>query len=143
MVQLLQLLDITPRELIPQQPPFVMIDGLTHCDESETATLFTVRADNIFVEDNEMLAAGLIENMAQTCAARFGYLKINSNKPPRIGVIGAINRFHIERMPKVGETIATTIKVKDEVFGMTSVEAECLIDNNIIATAELKIAINQ
>lgn len=139
MVQLLQILDVTPHDLIPQQPPFVMIDGLTHCDDTTATTLFTIKADNIFVENGKMLATGMIENMAQTCAAWLGYI----NQSARVGVIGAISRLHVDRTPKIGDTIATTIKVKDEVFGMTSVEAESRMDNKIIATSELKIVLNQ
>ncbi len=59
--------------LLPQQPPFIMIDALTDFSEKETATRLTVRKDNIFVERGRLTAYGVLENMAQTCAARLGY----------------------------------------------------------------------
>ncbi|MGM9805768.1 MAG: pseudouridylate synthase [Candidatus Aphodosoma sp.] len=143
MVQFLQLLDIDLQEILPQRQPFIMIDSLVNCGENEATTLFTVKEDNIFVKDGTMLPTGLIENMAQTCAARLGYRNTDSGEPARTGVIGAISNLHVERTPQAGETVATTIKIKAEAFGMTAVKAESRIGGKTIATAELKIAISQ
>ena len=59
-------------DLIPQRPPMVMVDRLLHCDPVVTETEFTVREENILVENGRMSACGLVENIAQTCAARMG-----------------------------------------------------------------------
>ena len=141
MVQLLRFLEINPLDILPQRPPFIMIDHLTYYDESVTKTQLTVRHDNIFVSKSRMLASGLIENMAQTCAARLGYFNLISGLPVKIGYIGAISNLHIFRPPKVVETLDTTICVKEEVFGMTLVESEVHVSDELIATAELKIAV--
>ena len=61
-------------ELLPQRPPFVMIDKLLNFDEVNTTTCFQVRADNIFVEGEVLNPCALVENIAQTCAARMGYI---------------------------------------------------------------------
>ena len=37
--------------LIPQRPPFVMIDKLLSFSETATITGFSIKADNIFVEN--------------------------------------------------------------------------------------------
>ena len=42
--------------LLPQRPPFVMIDRLTHFDEVVTTTQLTVRPDNLFMEDGGILS---------------------------------------------------------------------------------------
>ena len=47
--------EIKISELIPQQPPFVMVDSLTYFDEKNTETEMTVSKDNIFY-DNNMLS---------------------------------------------------------------------------------------
>lgn len=141
MVQLLQFLEISPLDILPQRPPFVMIDHLTYYDEEKTSTQLTVREDNIFVDSHRMLAPGVVENIAQTCAARLGYFNLISGLPVRIGFIGAISNLHLVRAPRVGETLDTTIQVKEEVLGMTLVEAKVCVDNEILVTAEMKIAI--
>ena len=141
MVQLLRFLDVNPQDILPQRPPFILIDRLVHYDESTTKTRLTVRQDNIFESGSSMLAFGLIENVAQTCAARLGYFNLISGLPVKIGFIGAISNLHIVRTPKIGETLDTVISVREEVFGMTLVDAETRIGEEVIVTGEMKIAI--
>jgi predicted hotdog family 3-hydroxylacyl-ACP dehydratase len=141
MVQLLQLLEIAPETIIPQRPPFIMIDHLTGYDERTNSTCLTVRPDNIFVAEGRMLATGIVEHIAQTCAARLGYYNLISGLPVKIGYIGAVNNMHVVRCPMVGEKIETTICVQEEVFGMTLVHAEVRVADELIASADMKIAI--
>ena len=61
-------------ELLPQREPFVMVDKLVYFDEKTTTTSFLVREDNLFVENGRLNACALAENIAQTCAARLGYV---------------------------------------------------------------------
>ena len=61
-------------ELLPQQEPFVMIGKLTAFDEKRTVTETVIKEDNIFVSNGVFSASGLVENIAQTCAARIGYV---------------------------------------------------------------------
>ena len=93
--------------LLPQQPPFIMIDALTDFSEKETATRLTVRKDNIFVERGLLTAYGMLENMAQTCAARLGYANYVLHKAVNVGFIGAVRGGVFHRLPQVGEEIAT------------------------------------
>ena len=88
-----------------------------------------------------MLAFGLIENVAQTCAARLGYFNLISGLPVKIGFIGAVSNLHIVRTPKIGETLDTVISVREEIFGMTLVDAVTRIREEVIVTGEMKIAI--
>lgn len=118
-----------------------MIDNLTHYDEETTSTRLTIREDNLFVSAGRLLASGLIENIAQTCAARLGYFNLVSGLPVKIGFIGAISNLHVHRTPQVGETLNTTIHLLEEVLGMTLVSAEVCVGDEILATAEMKIAI--
>ena len=55
--------------LIPQKPPFVMIDKLINFSETTTSTSFCIKADNIFVAHDYFKEPGLVENIAQTAAA--------------------------------------------------------------------------
>ena len=129
-------------QLIPQKPPFVMVDKLLYCDRIVTKTAFTVREDNIFVDNDVLAEAGLIENVAQTCASRVGDInnKRGSNSV-KIGFIGIIRNLEIVRLPKVGETIVTQVNVVEEVFQISLVKATVSIGNEIITSCEMKIAI--
>ena len=133
--------DITLKELIPQRPPFVMIDRLLSCDMVVTVTELEVREDNVFVGEGRLSAEGLMENMAQTCAARMGYINLSKGDKVKIGVIGAVSGFDIFRTPKVGEKIITTIEVIEELFQITLAQAVVRCGTEEMARAKMKIAL--
>ena len=136
--------DIDIHELLPQQEPFVMVGELTHFDMEKTITETKVIDSNLFVEQNHFTSSGLIENIAQTCAARIGYVnKYILKKGIQLGFIGAIRNLNVYRLPKVGETIETTILTIEEIFGMTLVKATVKIENKVITEAEMKIALSE
>lgn len=149
--QVLRQIDI--HELLPQQEPFVMIGMLTHFDRTLTVTETEVKADNIFVEgglpsaskDAEkgyLSASGLMENIAQTCAARIGYVnKYILKKGIQLGFIGAVRNFEIMALPQVGDIITTRVEVKEEVFGMTLAEATVTCKGKTLVSTEMKIAV--
>ncbi len=139
-----ELRQIDIHELLPQQEPFVMIDTLVHFDRFLTVTETTVKTDNIFVENGFFSASGLMENIAQTCAARIGYVnKYILKKGIQLGFIGAVRNFEIVKLPKVGEVITTHVEVKEEVFGMTLAEAYIKCQGKTIVTTEMKIAVKE
>ena len=59
----MNLRDIPITSLIPQRPPFVMVDSVLTCEETDSVTEFKVREDNIFLDDMALSPAGIIENM--------------------------------------------------------------------------------
>lgn len=130
--------------LLPQQEPFVMIGRLIYFDERRTMTETTIKEDNIFVDEGMFSASGLIENIAQTCAARIGFAnKYLLKKGIQIGFIGAIRNLELFRLPKAGETITTTMDVVDEVFGMILAQARVTCGEETLVSTEIKIAIKE
>jgi predicted hotdog family 3-hydroxylacyl-ACP dehydratase len=130
-------------ELLPQQPPFVMVDKLLHFDERVTTTAFEVRDDNIFVDDGTLNACALAENIAQTCATRLGFVnKYILKRAIQLGFIGSIRNMEVLRTPTVGEYLITTIVVREEIMGLTLVDATVKTGEETIVTAEMKIALS-
>lgn len=133
---------IDVHELLPQQEPFVMISRLVQFDMVRTVTETDICPENIFTENECFTASGLIENIAQTCAARIGYFnKFILEKGVQIGFIGAIRQLEIYDLPQVGQTIRTIVDVKEEIFGMTLAEAQVKVGDKLLAKTEMKIAI--
>ncbi|MBR4788022.1 MAG: hypothetical protein IK013_09150 [Bacteroidales bacterium] len=123
--------------LIPQRPPMVMVDNILACDPITVRTDFRIPADCIFLRDNSLSESGLMENIAQTCAARIGWL--NQDKPVRIGVIGSINHFEVFRRPAAGETLQTTVTVENEVFEAIIVHAVIQREEEMMAQCDMKV----
>ena len=130
--------------LLPQRPPFVMIDRLTHFDETVTTTQLTVRTDNLFTEaDGHLNPCALVENIAQTCAARMGYInRYIYRQRVRLGYIGGIKNLQVLRTPRVGELLTTSVEVLQEVMRLTLVNATVRVGDEVIVTAEMKIALS-
>lgn len=138
----MELNNIDIHELLPQQEPFIMVGKLVSFDMGKTVTQTLITDKNIFVEDGVFTASGLIENIAQTCATRIGYInKYILKKEIQLGFIGAIRNLKLHRCPKVGELIETTIITEEEVFGMTLVSATIMVEGEFIAESSMKIAV--
>ncbi len=128
--------------LLPQQEPFVMIDTLVAFDELTTVTETTINERRMFVADSVMSEAGIIENIAQTCAARIGYVnKYILKEDIKIGYIGAVRNMEFAALPAVGDTITTSVVVREEVFGVTLADATVTCNGLTLVTTEMKIAI--
>jgi predicted hotdog family 3-hydroxylacyl-ACP dehydratase len=134
--------EINILELLPQRPPFVMVDALLYCDRETTKTAFQVREENIFCDNGQLTESGLIENIAQTCAARMGYInKYICRDTVKLGFIGAIRNMELFRLPRTGESINTQINTLEEIFRMTLVSASITAGEELIASCEMKISI--
>ena len=130
-------------EILPQQKPFVMVDTLLHFDMTKTVTRFEVKNSCLFVSNDTLSSSGVIENIAQTCAARIGYInKYILKKEIQAGVIGAVKNLEIYHTPHVGDVITTEVGVKEEVFGIVLVAARAYIDETLIADGEMKMSQN-
>lgn len=119
----------------------VMVSRLLHCDPVVTVTEFDISEDCIMVEGDRLSATGLIENIAQTCAARMGYINLSQGKEVRVGVIGALRDMTIHALPETGSTIETRIEVGEEVFGMTLATAESHCGETLLVSGTIKIAL--
>jgi predicted hotdog family 3-hydroxylacyl-ACP dehydratase len=128
--------------VLPQQEPFVMIDSLVHFELTTSTTETLIRESNIFVDEGRFSPSGMMENIAQTCAARVGfYNKYILHKDVQVGFIGAVRNYTVNELPAVGTTIYTKVDILEEVFGMTLATAEIRCGDNIIATAEIKLSV--
>jgi len=134
--------DISILDLIPQRRPFVLVDRLVYFDRLKTMTELVVKSDTLFVEEGRLTSPGLMENIAQTCAVRMGYINILEHDSIKLGFIGAIRDLQVLRTPLVGEHLRTSIEVKEEIFKMTLVGATINVGNEEIVKAEMKIALS-
>lgn len=129
--------------LIPQRPPIVMVDTFFEADAESAVTGLTILADNIFCLDNHLQESGLIEHVAQSAAAFAGYAPYTKGESPKLGFIGEVKKFKINRLPQVGETLHTTLKVLGEAAGVTLIAAETRVGEESVATCQMKIFIKE
>lgn len=99
------------KNFIPQREPFIMVDELLSADEKGFNSTFEVIDSNIFL-DNELSESALTENIAQTCAAGFGYLgSLEEEGEPKIGFIGAVTKLKVHSLPKINAKLNTEVEI--------------------------------
>jgi predicted hotdog family 3-hydroxylacyl-ACP dehydratase len=125
--------------LIPQRPPFVMVDGVLYSDDLRMRTSFKVRRENVLVEEGRLREAGLVENIAQTAAAHAGTVAMREKKPVVVGYIGAVRNLEIMGLPSVGEELETEIEIGETVFDVIMIKGKVWCGEKLLAQCEMKI----
>jgi 3-hydroxymyristoyl/3-hydroxydecanoyl-(acyl carrier protein) dehydratase len=122
---------------LPHRQPFVMIDAVSPGDGGVTAE-FLIKADNVLVCDGFFSESGLIENMAQAAGA--GLPRPSDGSAPSLGYIGALRDLRIERLPRPGDTILTTVRYLNQVLNVHLAQASVHDGSGgLLASGELKI----
>lgn len=101
------------KNYLPHRAPMLMVDMILKMNNEVVETIFEIKSDNIFVQNNTFVEAGLIENAAQTCSAIVakGYYVDENNEDKEdvdvIGFISALKTLKIYALPKSGDVITT------------------------------------
>lgn len=140
--ELLRTIDV--HTLLPQQEPFVMIGSIVGYDDESTTTETLIKPDNIFVDNGKFNSAGMIENIAQTCAARIGYTnKYILHEGVQIGVIGAVRKLKVTGHPSVGDKITTRVEIMEDIMGVTLAMATITSNGQLLAKGQIKLAVKE
>jgi 3-hydroxymyristoyl/3-hydroxydecanoyl-(acyl carrier protein) dehydratase len=136
------------QKFVPQYPPFLMVDTLESFEEKKAISTFTILNSNILLEDSFFTEAGILENIAQTCALQSGYSflsnisentgSVSTRKAP-IGFIGAIKDFSFTQKISVGDTIFTHIVIEHTIGVASVVKGSIFLSDQQIASCEMKI----
>ncbi len=128
--------------LIPQRPPFVLVDSIYEHTEDQILSGFTVPEKHVLVnEKGELSESGMIEHFAQTIALHQGYNFFKKDEPAPVGYIGSIKNIDITELPKIGEEIRTRIKILNQILGVTMVSGEVFLNGKVIASGEMRTII--
>lgn len=128
---------------IPHREPFIMIDNLLHATQESFESDFLIKSDNMLVENGFFQETGLIENIAQTCAAAFSYLDAKKNEKPRIGFIGAVSKLTVYELPAVNSSIVTVVKPLHQLENIHLVKGESWQNGRKLLSCEMKIVVSQ
>ncbi|MEO9850665.1 MAG: 3-hydroxyacyl-ACP dehydratase [Reichenbachiella sp.] len=137
-----QLLDRPITDFIPQREPMVMIDKIITCEGNTITTSFLVKSDNQFLSGNRFSESGMLENIAQTAAAKVGYECLKNNEPVPLGFIGSINKVGVVDYALVEQVITTEVIIQREVLNVTIIKGTCMLGDKDLATCEMKIILD-
>lgn len=135
---------IIPKEkienFIPQRPPFVMVDNLIEASEEFFKTDFRIVPDNIFLDQDYLREFALIENIAQSSSAGLAITKRYHGKTKPDGYLGGISKLKLYQLPKLGDTIHTTVQVLAQFENMFLVKGVNYLDGQVLMECEMKLA---
>ena len=126
-------------KLIPQRPPFVLVDTVYEHSENEILSGFTVPKQHVLLNQfGQLSESGIIEHFAQTIALHQGYNFYKKNEPSPVGYIGSIKNIDIFELPKIGDEIRTKMVILNQILGVTMVSGEVFLNGKIIAGGEMR-----
>ena len=127
---------------LPQRPPFVMIDELHSADENGFKSAFQVSENNLFLANAILSESALVENIAQTCAAGFGYVGSQKGEEAgRLGFIGAVSRLQVFELPQLSDLIETEIQIVSSFDSIHLVQGTARKNGKSLLECQLKIVL--
>lgn len=138
---------------LPHRAPLLMVDLILDIDADFVETIFLIKEDNIFVENNTFIEAGLIENTAQTCSSIVGkkyFFSEDGTENENVNVIGfisALKNVKIHSLPKVGDTIITKADLVSKFAGddytLCTMSCQSSIEDQILLECEINLFIQK
>ena len=138
---------------LPHRAPLLMVDLILDINSSFVETTFLIREDNIFVDNNIFIEAGLIENTAQTCSSIVGkkyFFDDDGTENENVNVIGfisALKNVKIHSLPKVGDTIITRANLVSKFVGddytLCTMSCQSSVEDQILLECEINLFIQK
>ncbi len=128
------------KDVIPQREPIIMVGKVISATQEVFNTTFEVTNDNIFLKNGLLQEPALIENIAQSAAAGFGTLtKEAGGEKEGLGFIGAVTKVFCHKLPKIGDTINTTVEIGTSFGAITLIKGKNYINETLLLECEMKI----
>ena len=138
---------------LPHRAPMLMVDLILDINSSFVETTFLIKEDNIFVDNNIFVEAGLIENTAQTCSAIVGkkyFFEEDGTENENVNVIGfisALKNLKIHSLPKTGDTIITKANLVSKFIGddytLCTMSCESLLEDKTLLECDINLFIQK
>lgn len=141
------------KNYLPHRKPFLMVDMILIMDEEKVETIFEIKGDNIFIQNNTFIEAGLIENAAQTCSsivAKDYFVDENNQDKSDVDVVGfisAIKSLKIHKLPEVGSTIKTistlVSKFVTDDYSLCTMSCQTFNNEELLLEGEINLFIQE
>ena len=129
-------------DFLPQCAPFLLVDEMLACEKYLCSTDFKVPPVHPLVKEGVLLEAGVLENIAQTCATHIGYL--SRHVPVRIGVVASVRNLKISALPRVGQVVETSVEEQgDPIFSVSVYLAKVTVAGETIAEGEMRVMLTE
>jgi predicted hotdog family 3-hydroxylacyl-ACP dehydratase len=125
--------------LLPHKDPFIMIDELITATPQKMETRFLIEIDNIFLDENGFREFGMIENMAQSCAAGLCFIGMQNKQKPQDGYLGSVSKLQLHQLAQLHDVIQTIVYPLQQFGNMHLLKCVTYLKGALLMEAELKL----
>ena len=138
--------NIAIQQFLPHRQPMLFVDTIILIETNYVEAIYTIKSDQLFLQNDYFSEIGLIENMAQVCSSIIGqkyFIDDDLQKGDLIGYISTIKTCTIYNLPKINQTILTKAKLLEvfdyEDYAISTMETQVFIDDKVYAMATLNL----
>lgn len=136
---------INIHNFLPHREPMLMADYILELTKEKVITSFEIKEDNVFVHNDELVEAGLIENLAQTCSSILGQSFFENPEADTkvIGFITNIKKIEVFALPKVGDKIISKASLISQFENICNIFCETFNNDELLIRAEINLFIQE
>ncbi|KIC62323.1 ABC transporter permease [Chryseobacterium taiwanense] len=136
---------INIHNFLPHREPMLMADYILELTKEKVITSFEIKEDNVFVHNNELVEAGLIENLAQTCSSILGQSFFENPEADTkvIGFITNIKKIEVFALPNVGDKIISKASLISQFENICNIFCETFNNDELLIRAEINLFIQE
>ncbi len=145
--------EININHFLPHRAPMLMVDVLEEITDTSVISIFKIKENNVFVENNYFSEVGLIENAAQTCSSIVGqsFFLTSENEVKEnvklVGFISGIKKASVFMLPKVNQTIKTSAtlisRFDTDDYSICTMKCTTYQEKNILSESEINLFIQE
>lgn len=128
------------KNVMAHKPPMLLVDALTLAEDTRAKAVFSVKEDNIFLDEHGALAReALVEIMAQTLAGFNAYKAHIENKPAQKGFLVGLRGIVLHADARAGDTLESEIEISDFIAGTFIAKGKIYNASALLCEGELRI----
>ena len=120
-----------------------MVDQLLSTSPNGAKGRLHIRKDNLYNNHGHIGELGLIEHIIQCTIAKTLHESKLRNENPAAPLVGEIKRFTLNFLPKIDETMESSIKLTGRSKGATNAIASIYVEGEVAATCRIRITLRE
>lgn len=131
-------------ELIPQRPPFLFVDKITHYEDKKIKTSLSLSGEEDFFKGhfpgNPIMPGVLLqEALFQSGAALMGLINKNSGASG-LGVVTRVQNAKFKNMVKPGDTVEMEVEITETLSNASYMKGSSRVNGKIVLVLEFAVA---
>ena len=120
-----------------------MVDQLLSTSPNGAKGRLHINKDNLYNSHGHIGELGLIEHIIQCAIAKTTHERELRGESKATPLVGEIKRFTLNFLPKINETMESSIKLINRSKGATNAVASIFVEGEVAATCRIRITLRE